>query len=225
MSVLRDFERRLEGAVEGIFAKTFRSGVQPVELAKRVLREMDDGRQVGPKGIWVPNSYVFRLSPEDFERLKQAEKALAAELRQVVRQGARERGWALVGPPQVTFEEDETLKKGEFHCDASLVEGTDPEADAMPDAELVLVSNTSKTFPLTKPVTIIGRQDGLDIVLPDQATSRRHAEIRNDGGSFSVKDLGSTNGTTVNGEPITEQSIEDGDHITIGATELEFRKL
>lgn len=223
MSILRDFERRLEGAVEGIFAKTFRSGVQPVELAKRVLREMDGGRQVGQNGIWVPNSYVFRLSPDDFERLKQAEKALAAELNQVVRQGARERGWALIGPPQISFEEDETLKKGEFNCEASLVEGTDPDAEAIPDAELVLVGDRSKVFAVTKPVTVIGRQDGLDVVLPDQAASRRHAEIRNDGGSFMVKDLGSTNGTMVNGEPVSEQPLEDGDVITIGATELELR--
>src|SRR5438876_11678348 len=103
MPLLRDFERRLESLVEGFFAKAFRAGVQPVELAKRLLRDMDAGQTVGVNGVWVPNHYVFYLSPEDRARFGQAEHALAGELRQLVRQGAEERGWKLVGPAHVEF--------------------------------------------------------------------------------------------------------------------------
>src|SRR5712691_5000737 len=104
MPLLRDFERRLESLVEGFFAKAFRAGVQPVELAKRLLRDMDAGQTVGVNEVWVPNLYVFYLSPEDRARFEQAEHALAGELRQLVRQGAEERGWKLMGPAHVEFE-------------------------------------------------------------------------------------------------------------------------
>ena len=123
MPILREFERRLGGLVEGLFAKTFRSGLQPVELAKRVLKEMDAGRSVGVSEVWAPNAFVFRLSPSDAEHFEQAEAALVAELKEVVRENASERGWGLVGPPEITFETDPRLKKGEFRCKASLVEG------------------------------------------------------------------------------------------------------
>ncbi|MBI4259747.1 MAG: DUF3662 domain-containing protein, partial [Actinobacteria bacterium] len=87
MSILKSFERRLEGLVEGFFAKAFRTGLQPVELARRLLKEMDAGQTVGVRGVWVPNRYEFRLSPQDHERFAQAEEALVQELRQVVREG------------------------------------------------------------------------------------------------------------------------------------------
>jgi hypothetical protein len=125
MPLLRDFEHRLEGLVEGFFAKAFRSGVQPVELAKRLLRDMEAGQTVGVNEVWVPNHYAFWLAPEDRARFGQAEGALAGELRQLVRQGAQERGWRLVGPPHVEFDTDESLGKGEFRCEAQLVEGPD----------------------------------------------------------------------------------------------------
>ena len=101
--ILRDFERRLGGLVEGLFAKTFRSGLQPVELAKRVLKEMDAGRTVGVNEVWAPNHFAFHLSPDDATRFEQAEAALVAELKSVVRENASERGWGLVGPPEVEF--------------------------------------------------------------------------------------------------------------------------
>src|SRR5215208_135847 len=107
MSVLKDFERRLEGAVEGAFAKTFRSGLQPVELAKKVLRQMDAERTVGVDGsTWAPNRFVFTLSPQDLGRFASATAQISAELGQVALDGARERRWGLVGPPQIVFEED-----------------------------------------------------------------------------------------------------------------------
>src|SRR5690242_18118497 len=109
--------------IEGLFTKAFRSGLQPVELANRILREMDANKTVGLHQVWVPNAYVFWLSEEDRERFRGTERALRRELEQVVREGAAERGCSLVGPPEVEFQTDRSLKQGEFTCEAILVEG------------------------------------------------------------------------------------------------------
>lgn len=130
MGILSDFERRLEGAIEGIFSKAFRGGVQPVELARRILKEMDAGRTVGVHETWVPNRFAFVLAPEDYERFQSTENALRSELQQVVKDGASSRGWALVGPPEVVFETDESLHAGRFLCEATLVEGPNTSGEA-----------------------------------------------------------------------------------------------
>src|SRR5713226_105205 len=123
LGILNEFERRLEGAIEGIFTKAFRTGVHPVELATRILKELEAGKTVGVHQVWVPNHFTFRLSPVDRERFEKTERALRRELEQVVRDGAKERGWDLVGPAEVEFETDPSLKQGKFDCDAALVEG------------------------------------------------------------------------------------------------------
>jgi hypothetical protein len=234
MPSFRDFERRLEGLVEGFFAKAFRSGLQPVELAKRLLREMDANQTVGVSGIWVPNHYVFTLSKEDRERFEQMEHAMASELRQLMRQGASERGWKLVGPPEVEFDTDEGLGKGEFRCDATLVEGPDKPLTGEMQAvgttnaggQLVLLQHGRpvRTYALNKDVVALGRMSECDIVISDPGASRRHAEIRREDGRFVLTDLGSTNGTQVNESTVSERDLEEGDRITIGHTVLEFRR-
>jgi hypothetical protein len=234
MPLLRDFERRLEGLVEGFFAKAFRSGVQPVELAKRLLREMDANQTISISGTWVPNHYVFFLSGEDRAKFEQAEGALASELKQLVRQGASDRGWKLVGPPEVEFQTDDSLGKGEFRCEATLVEGPDRpltgEMEAVQaaggPAELILIQRgkPARTYTLTKDVVTLGRMAESDIVVSDPGASRQHAEIRRQNGQYVLTDLGSTNGTQVNEDTVSERPLEEGDRITIGHTVLEFRR-
>ena len=243
----------MESLVEGFFAKAFRSGLQPVELAKRLLRDMEASQTVGVNEVWVPNRYTFWLAPDDRARFQQVEGALAGELRQLVRQGAEERGWRLVGPPEVTFETDASLGRGEFRSEAHLVEGPDRPmtgegrtvARARPSAaggapakaaarsgraasgqgELVLLKDgrPTQTYALTKPVVSLGRLSDCDVVLDDPGASRRHAEIRRDDGTYVIIDLGSTNGTMVNEATVDERQLEEGDRITIGRTVLEFR--
>ncbi|MCA1833483.1 MAG: FhaA domain-containing protein [Actinomycetota bacterium] len=243
MSILRDFERRLEGLVEGFFAKAFRSGLQPVELGKRALREMEAGHTTGVRNVWAPNRYTFRISPDDHERFAQAEKALAAELRQLVRDGAAEREWELVGPADVVFEVDDTLGRGQFRCEAALVEGPDrpmtgemqrvarenegraADAAAGDTGLLYLIENGSptKSFVLDKDVVTIGRTGECDVVLADPGASRHHAEVRRTADGYVVVDVGSTNGTMVNQTTVSEHTLQQGDRITIGNTVLEFR--
>ncbi len=229
MSVLRDFERRLGGLVEGLFAKTFRSGLQPVELAKRVLREMDAGRTVSVREVWAPNRFAFAVSPEDAARIEQMEGALRQELAQVVREAAAERGWGLLGPPEVTFEVDASLGRGEFRCQASIVEGEErmePGEARERGVSLVLLEDgrSTRTFRLGADVVTIGRLPECDVVLADPGASRRHAEIRRDGDRYEITDLGSTNGTLVNGRYVGTAELRDGDRVTIGNTTLEFRR-
>ena len=235
MGILSDFERRLEGLIEGVFTKAFRTGVHPRELATRILREMDVNKTVGVREVWVPNRFAFRLSPADHERFEQTEKALKRELEQVVAEGAAERGWGLVGPPEVQFETDTGLKEGVFECDAALVEG--PTGTAQPAvgpaptpagadaAQLVMLQKgkPGRVFELSKDRVIIGRLPESDVSVPDPGVSRRHAEVRRQDGRYVVTDLGSTNGTMVNEAPVGERVLEDGDRITIGRTVLEFR--
>ena len=235
MSILNEFERRLGGAIEGLFTKAFRGGLQPVELATRILKEMDANKSVGVREVWVPNRYVFLLSEPDRERFGQAERSLRRELEHVVREGARERGWGLVGPPEVEIETDPSLKQGDFLCRPLLVEDpttgqpgvqTDTSRPDARDGELILLEEGKpyKAFHLSKDRVIIGRLAESDIVLDDPGASRRHAEVRRQDGEFVIADLGSTNGTMVNESTVGERTLEEGDRITIGRTVLEFRR-
>lgn len=227
MPILRDFERRLGNLVEGFFATTFRSGLQPVELAKRVMREMEANRTVGVREVWAPNRYVLSVSEHDGQRFEQAEHALAAELKRVVRETATERGWGLVGPPEVELLIDQDLSKGRFTCEASFVEGEEelaPQPSEAASLTLYEREGYARTFRLgTGPITL-GRLPECDIVVSDPGASRQHARIRHADGEYVLTDLGSTNGTLVNDEAVQERILDDGDRITIGETLLEFRR-
>lgn len=233
MSILRNFEKRLEGAVEGTFAKTFRSGLQPVELAKRLVRDMEAGRSVGVDGLTLaPNRFVFTLCQVDMDRFEAAQGALIAELSQVVRSNAAEKGWAAMGPPEIRFRTDDRLTKGLFRCEASLAQGVDPgqtpstggAAAGGDPAHLTQMQGDrhGQRWDLDRPITVLGRATECEIVLGDAAASRRHAQITHTAGEFRLKDLGSTNGTAVNGRTIGEHVLSPGDIIQIGQTTFEF---
>lgn len=225
MPNLRDFERRLGGLVEGLFSKTFRSGVQPVEIAKRIVREMDDGKQVAINEVWAPNRFEVSLSGEDAPRFQQIEAALAAELHRVILETASERGWGLVGPPEVEFFVDNDLRKGDLDIEATLVEGEEKIEPVVPDRpRLVVHDGARREVQLDKEVVTIGRLPDCDIVLDDKGASRRHAQVRTRDGSSTLTDLGSTNGTKLNGQQVETRVLEDGDRITVGTTLIEFRR-
>jgi FhaA, N-terminal domain/FHA domain len=231
---LRDFERRLGGLVEGLFSKTFRSGVQPIEIAKRVVRAMDDGKQVAINEVWAPNHFEISLSEDDAPRFQQMESALAAELNQLILETAAERGWGLVGPPEVELFVGHDLRKGDLEVEASLVQGeqkVEPAAvvqaaAAGQRAELVVhTGDDVRRVALDKEVLTIGRLPGSDVVVDDKGVSRRHAQIRTKDGASTLTDLGSTNGTNLNGKPVQSRPLNDGDRITVGTTVIEYRRV
>jgi hypothetical protein len=230
VTILREFERRLGGLVEGLFSKAFRSGLQPVELAKRLLKEMEAGKSVGVNEIWAPNRFEFFLSEEDGARFEQAEAALAKELRQVVVDNAAERGWDLMGPPQVEFFVDSSYKRGDLTCVGSLVEGAEQPAAAEADADaagaqlVIHEDGEVRSLPVRRDSVTIGRLPDCDVVIDDKGASRRHAQLKRKGGTYTLTDLGSTNGTKLNGETVQSRELHDGDKITIGTTLIEFRR-
>ena len=231
---LRDFERRLGGLVEGLFSKTFRSGLQPIEIAKRVVREMDDSKQVAINEVWAPNCFEISLSGDDAPRFQQMESALVTELKQVVLETAAERGWGLVGAPEVELFIGHDLRKGDLQVDASLVQGEEkvPPAAVAEAAEAghhgeLLVHGTDSVHrvPLDKEMVTIGRLGESDVMIDDKGVSRRHAQIRTKDGRSTLTDLGSTNGTKLNGQQVQSRPLSDGDRITVGTTVIEYRRV
>jgi hypothetical protein len=214
---LQQFERRLERLVEGAFAKAFRSGLQPVEIGRRLTREMDVQRTVAPRGTLTPNRFTVQVSPADRERFAPIEDELISELIGVARDYARAESYVFLGPVEVEMTTDPDLSPGML-----LVAGQMHAAEGG-GAQLVLGDGTR--VPLgTTPVTV-GRLPECEIVLTDANASRRHVEIRpatDGGGGYVVIDLGSTNGTKVNGVGIHSHRLQHGDEITIGATHLRF---
>ncbi|HEX9776394.1 MAG TPA: DUF3662 and FHA domain-containing protein [Actinomycetota bacterium] len=237
MGILREFERRLEGLVEGFFARALPGGgVQPIELGKRMVRAMEEEKVSGADGsTYVPNSFSFQISAKDFTRLDQIKTTLKKELVALAHRATANEGWLMVGPAEISVVPGTEVKKGTFKVEAQFVEGALPEKQAGPqtqliemslaaDAELVQVGKTRRTWPISKEVLVIGRMDGCDVMLPDSGVSRRHAEIRREGDEWVVVDLGSTNGTEVNGKRVNRHRLAPGDRLVLGETTLEFRR-
>ena len=212
---LKQFERRLERLVEGAFAKAFRSGLQPVEIGRRIVREMDDRRQVGVRGVIAPNDFTVWVSGDDHKRLEGLETALLRDLADYAREHAREEGYRFVGPVEVSVETDPGMSEGDLWVDAEI-----NEAGGGSIGSLVLPGGDR--IRLTESPLTIGRLDDCTVVLDDPKVSRRHAELRPDVDSFRVVDLDSTNGTQVNGRSVTNHVLTDGDEITIGDVVLRF---
>lgn len=215
--VLKGFEQRLEQMVEGTFSRVFRSGLRPVEVGRRIIREMDNGRQVGVSGgTIVPNHYRVWLSPSDDARFEEMHDSLIRELAEAVREHAREEAYSFVGPVVVELIASDRLRTGTFTTEATLTEGPGGSGAGS------LLLPTGQRIALTEQPVVLGRSDDCNIVLQDGNVSRHHAEIRPAGEGFAVVDLGSTNGTTVNGMRIAEHQLFDGDEVHIGSSRIIF---
>ena len=216
---LSDFERKLEKGVEGVLGRVFRSGVRPVELGRKLVREMDVHRTVAVSGATMaPNSFTIVLAGDDFEPLADMEETLAGELTQLAKRHASEERYRFAGPVEVYFEIDDTHRPGVVTIDARFRQpppGTAVAALVLPGGDRV---------PLADDVVSIGRASDCTVVLGDTNASRRHAEVRPVDGGFSLVDLASTNGTKVNGRNINDHPLADGDEILLGATTLRYEK-
>ena len=200
MPILRDFERRLGGLVEGLFSKAFRSGVQPVEIAKLIMKEMEAGQSVGVSEVWAPNRFVLSLSPEDSARYEQAEDAIVSRAATRDPRVGRRARLGLVGPPEVTFEVDERLKRGDLACVASLVEGEDEVGAAAPARSVVIHEDgDERTVALASDTLTIGRLADCDIVARRQGrlAEARAAEATATSGRSPTWDRRTGRGSTV----------------------------
>jgi hypothetical protein len=235
-----------------VFSRAFSSEVQPVELARKLAKEMDAHKTASVSRVYVPNEYTVYLSRQDRSRLEGYERSLEQELSGYLLEHARRRGYDLLTRPAVEFKTDERLRLGEFGIQTRLVkpparEGESPsqgeEGHTMvysavrerekardkrsPQAGLVstraIVSLGDRRYVLDGPKAVIGRSKDCDCVLRDPNVSRRHAELRRaETGDWQVVDLGSTNGVKVNGRRVSSSRLRPGDEVTLGTSSFSF---
>ncbi|MEA2286398.1 MAG: hypothetical protein QOJ21_2441 [Solirubrobacteraceae bacterium] len=247
MSVLRNLEEKLAGLVEGTFGRVFRTQVRPVEIARKLAREMDEHKTVSVSRTYVPNEYVVWLSAEDREKFEGVEHEVIDELAAYLLEHARRERLALISRPQIEFRTDDRLALGEFGIQARLVRSHEEQDDAQQgDHGQTMVYSTAgrvqeelhearsarrgrpmivaegKRIPVGPGGAVIGRSRDCDVVLADSNVSRRHAEIRPAGDAWVITDLGSTNGVKVNGRQVTSAPVKPGDDILVGTVDVGF---
>jgi hypothetical protein len=291
MSLLRDIEQKIEGLFERSFRRAFRSSLQPVELARKLGREMEDHKTVSVSRVYVPNEFTVYLAPQDREGFASYEQALTAELAAYLDAHARTAGLTLVAPPTVSLITDTDLRVGEFGISCRMAEAPPaepepaadeaaeearpaeaqapaeaaapvetpppvdvPEPEPVPPAvtppppprpyqplegvsgtqvisaqeardagltpEVMTLTVGVKRHKVTKRVSTLGRSRDCDVVVPDPNASRVHAEIRHVGLDYYLVDMGSTNGTEVNGQVVKRHALAHGDTIVMGTTEI-----
>jgi hypothetical protein len=255
MSVLRSIESKLESLFEGVFGRAFRSNVQPVELARKLVKEMDDHRTVSVSRVYVPNEYTIYLSPEDRDQFSSYEAQLRDELSDYLAEHARREGYVLLTVPEVLIESDDDLDVGVFGIATRIAEtggrvAEEPIGQAEPNAtmvykpaggtlqpteaaspvelgvqrEVAVLAWSGERQEVTKRRAVIGRSKEADIQVADPNVSRRHAELRQEGATYWLLDLDSTNGVEVGGKRVKRLKLEDGTRFTIGSTEVTFSR-
>ena len=269
MSLLRDIEQKIEGLFDRGFRRAFRSSLQPVELARKLAREMEDHKTISVSRVYVPNEYTVFLAPQDRESFASYEQSLVAELGSYLDAHARGAGLSLVAPATVVLSTDTDLRNGEFGIACRMADAPPaapgaaaPAGDAAPAPEpppvpqapvvapparpyqalegvsgtqvisasdareagltqeaMTLIVGTTRSR-LNKRVSTMGRSRDCDVVIPDPNASRVHAEVRHIGLDYFLVDMGSTNGTEVNGQLVKRHALADGDRIVVGTTEI-----
>lgn len=252
MNFLKNFESKLERLIEGGFKSAFKSEVQPIELARKLAREMDAHRAASISRTYAPNEYTVFLSPQDREQFAHYEEGLQRELSLYLLEHARKRGYSLLSRPTVSFETEDRLELGLFGIQARLadvpeeeVQPVEPEAPSghtqvynvrdlqapprdleQPQAAVApraVIESGDRRFALTPPSTVIGRGRDADVRLDDPNISRTHVQFRVNGSDWVVSDMGSTNGTRLNGVPLTgPAALRPNDAIQLGNTVLTF---
>jgi FhaA, N-terminal domain/FHA domain len=249
MSVLRSLESKIAGLVEGTFSRAFRSEVRPVEIARKLAREMEEHKSFSVSRTYVPNEYRVFLSPSDRERFADYEDALAGELAGYLLEYARRERLALLSRPVIEFVTDERLGLGEFGIQTRVVAPAEEphqepeqadagrtmiystagrvaeplEERARDQARTALLLLDGKRLVVGPAGATLGRSRQCDVVLSDPNVSRQHAEIRPRGGSWVLSDLGSTNGTLLNGTRIDRpEVVKRGDEIEVGTSVITF---
>jgi hypothetical protein len=253
VGVLQRFERRLEGMVGLAFARIFKGKVHPAEIAKALTREADEQRSIlGESRVLAPNVYVVRLGEIDFDHLAQWSEQLAGELADMVAEHCDSEGYQVFDKVAVRLERDDDLPTGVFEVSSHVadparppsavnvppVSAAHPALPPLPPLRGRVATDTGRQGPsvvgragakpgLTHVLVgrnVIGRGTEADIRLPDTGVSRKHVEVILDGGTAFVEDLGSTNGTLVNGKRVSRQALSDGDVIRIGHSVLVYRQ-
>jgi Protein of unknown function (DUF3662)/FHA domain len=260
LGFLKQIEKRMESLVEGVFGRAFRRQIHPVEIAKGLTKQMDEGRMVSISRTYAPNDFTVHLSKDDAESIRVYQSSLRDELIQYASTHAENKGYHLMTPPKIRFTTEDSLRFGEFGVTAKLTGGEGPREKGAPSdtsgqtrifrtedgsekgepqgtaaisveearkhglaretVELVL---EGESHPLEgRGPWTVGRSEENDIVISDPNVSRQHARLSRSDNGFVVEDLGSTNGTLLDGAPIDRERIDDGDELTFGQSTARF---
>jgi len=236
MSVLRTLETKIADLVEGAFGRAFRSEITPVELARRLVREMDRQRTSSLSSTVVPNEYVVWLSPADRRHFQGIEPSLIDELATHLLEHARAERLALPSRPHIELRTDRRLALGECGIDARVVNAPGPgivrrNGPPVPAGEAVageilpaaFVDVGGRMVAIPPAGAVIGRSPDANIVIAANEVSRHHAQIAPDREGWTLTDLGSTNGVLLNGRQVgVPERLSDGDVIGLGSVELIF---
>lgn len=218
MGILDNLERGLERVVNGAFAKTFRSGLQPVEITAALRRELDTKAAVVSRDrILVPNNFTVRLAPDDYDRMKAMGATLTDELIRLVTKHAATQHYQFAGGIKVALRSDPSLAVGVVQVDSENVSGS--------VTWVAVLEIAGKRYPISKSRTVIGRGTEADITVDDSGISRKHVEVLWDGTRAQANDLGSTNGSKLNGQRLVSAALEADSVITIGQTSIVLRLL
>jgi hypothetical protein len=260
LGFLKHIEKRMESLVEGVFGRAFRRQIHPVEIAKGLTKQMDEGRMVSISRTYAPNDFTVHLSKEDTESIRAYQASLNDELIQYASTHAENKNYHLMTPPRIRFETEDTLRFGEFGVTAKLTGGDGPREKGAPQdtsgqtrifrteessggeidqGTATISADEAKRHGLAREIVevvlgdekhqlegrgpwSVGRSQENDIVINDPNVSRKHARISRAHNGFVVEDLGSTNGTLLDGAPIDRERIEGGDELTFGQSTARF---
>jgi hypothetical protein len=243
VNAIARFEGFMESLVERGFARLLRTRMQPVELAKRLSREMEAQRTVAINHVLVPNRYVATLSAEDFDHFASIQTTLQKEIATYLMEYAEERSYSVPGTATVTFERDETMRAGSLRVTARMEDPSDDEpagtaplrpTQVMPEPEAVAppskqeltgrarIELQGSSCYIDLDVATLGRGLDNDVVVEDPRVSRHHARLQRVPAGWELADLSSTNGTFVNGKQIRQRQVAHGDRISLGGLEMKF---
>jgi Protein of unknown function (DUF3662)/FHA domain len=260
LGFLKHIEKRMESLVEGVFGRAFRRQIHPVEIAKGLTKQMDEGRMVSISRTYAPNDFTVHLSKEDAESIRAYQASLKDELIQYASTHAENKNYHLMTPPRIRFETEDTLRFGEFGVTAKLTGGDGPREKGAPQdtsgqtrifrteessggeidqGTATISADEARRHGLAREIVevilgdkkhqlegrgpwSVGRSQENDIVINDPNVSRKHARISRADNGFVVEDLGSTNGTLLDGAPIDRERIESGDELTFGQSRARF---
>jgi hypothetical protein len=260
LGFLKHIEKRMESLVEGVFGRAFRRQIHPVEIAKGLTKQMDEGRMVSISRTYAPNDFTVHLSKEDTESIRAYQASLKDELIQYASAHAENKNYHLMTPPRIRFEAEDTLRFGEFGVTAKLTGGDGPREKGAPQdtsgqtrifrteesaggemdqSTATISADEARRHGLAREIVevvlgdekhqldgrgpwSVGRSQENDIVINDPNVSRKHARISRADSGFVVEDLGSTNGTLLDGAPIDRERIEGGDELTFGESTARF---
>jgi len=244
---------RLEAFFERLFeapAGRLGASLQPVSLAKRIERAMDTSKSFREDGVIVPNHYDLHLNPTDYSGFESYRGSLEDDLAHGVLTRARHERYTLVARPRVRITADPSVPRGDVRVAANVVDesgdrlradeplpaSSDTMVFSRPGAEPASPSSATRAYLLVQtdgaapvqfdlggPLISIGRASDNDVIVDDGLVSRHHCQLKLQHGAYSFADLGSRNGSFVNGQPVSEIALGPGDRIRIGSTEIEFQ--